>query len=82
MTRLRAPFQYFARGVERRGRESALQMFHLTNIESVYVSGRVLYRGVARAAEGRFDTVALLQNPYNELAERLLVLARANKKRT
>ena len=72
-------FQYFARGVERHGRESTLQMFHLTTIESAYVSGRVLYRGVARAAEERFQTVALLQNPYDELAERLLVLARANK---
>ena len=76
---LDAAFQYFARGIEKLGRETATQMFLLTSVESVYLSGRILYRSFARYIEEGFATAILLQDPYCELAERLLVLARAHK---
>jgi len=67
-------FQYFANGVERLGRETVTQLFLLNQIDSVFVSGRVLYKNYAYFIESGFETVAFLHDPYEELAERLLVL--------
>jgi hypothetical protein len=69
-------FQYFAKGVEQLGRETVTQLFLLNQIDSVFISGRILYKNYAYFIESGFQTVALLHDPYEELAERLLVLSK------
>ncbi len=69
--------QYFEMGIERYGRESVTQMFLLTGLDSVYLSGRILYKNFAYWIENGFETAVILQDPYEELAERLLLLAAA-----
>ncbi|SRR5579883_328533 len=70
-------FQYFARGAERYGRESVSQMFLLDIINSIYVSGRILYQNYSLYSEkANFATVTLLQDPHNEIAERLMILSK------
>ena len=73
---LRPNFQYHARGVESLGRETVTQLFLLNGVDSVYVSGRILYKNYAYFVESAFQTAILLQEPYQELAERLLVLSK------
>jgi hypothetical protein len=72
-------FQYFAKGVENLGRETVTQLFLLNQVNSVYLSGRILYRTYAYYIEAGFETIILIQNPYEELAERLLVLSNINR---
>jgi hypothetical protein len=72
---LNAKFQYAANRIEATGRETTNQMFLLSGIDSVYLSGRVLYRAFQTEIDGNFDVVILLHHPYEELAERLIVLA-------
>jgi hypothetical protein len=74
-----AAFQHFAKGIESAGRETVTQMFLLAHIESVYLSGRILYRNYAYYVEAGFETIIAMQDPYCELAERLLVLSKINK---
>ena len=70
-------FQYFAQGSEKFGRESVTQMFLLNVLESVFVSGRLLYKNYAYYIESaKFNTIILIQDPYREMAERLLVLSK------
>ena len=66
-------FQYFAKGIESHGRETVTQLFLLNNVESVYLSGNILYKNFAYFIEFGFQTFMMLQDPYEELAERLLV---------
>lgn len=68
-------FQYFAKGIESLGRETITQLFLLNGVESIYLSGNILYRNYAYFIEPAFQTVIVLQDPYEELAERLLVLS-------
>lgn len=68
-------FQYTANQIEALGRETTTQMFLLSRPRSIYLSGRLLYRAFAHAIEGRFDVVFAMHHPYEELAERLIVLA-------
>lgn len=72
-------FQYFAKGIETYGRETVTQLFLLDHVNSIYLSGRILYRNYAYYVESGFQTVMILQDPYHELAERLLVLSKINK---
>lgn len=76
---LRPNFQYHARGVENLGRETVTQLFLLNGVDSVYVSGRILYKNYAYFVESSFQTAILLQEPYQELAERLLVLSKLRR---
>ncbi|HLH51106.1 MAG TPA: hypothetical protein VKV96_17340 [Roseiarcus sp.] len=76
---LKPSFQYHARGVESLGRETVTQLFLLINVDSVYVSGRILYKNYAYFVESSFQTAILLQEPYQELAERLLVLSKLRR---
>jgi hypothetical protein len=69
-------FQYFANGVEQLGRETVTQLFLLNQVESIFLSGRILYKNYAYFIEPEFQTVLILQDPYHELAERLLVLSK------
>jgi hypothetical protein len=68
-------FQYVAGRIEATGRETTTQMFVLHQIGSVYLSGRLLYRSFQNQIEGHFDVVMTMHHPYEELAERLIVLA-------
>jgi hypothetical protein len=72
-------FQYFAKGIENFGRETVTQMFLLNQVDSVYVSGRILYKNYSYFIDNGFQTILLIQNPYEELAERLLVLNKASQ---
>jgi hypothetical protein len=72
-------FQYFARGIEDLGRETVTQLFLLNQVDSVYLSGKLLYRNYAYFVESGFQTIVMLQDPYHEMAERLLVLGKIRK---
>jgi len=72
-------FQYYAHQIEALGRETVLQMFLLARISSVYLSGRLLYRAFAEVIEGHFDVAFTMHHPYEELAERLILLARIHR---
>ena len=72
-------FQYFAKGIENFGRETVTQLFLLNQVESVYLSGKILYKNYAYFVESGFHTLVMLQDPYAELAERLLVLSKIRK---
>lgn len=76
---LNGRFQYSANQIEACGRETATQMFHLPHIPSIYLSGRLLYRAFQPNIEGQFDVVFSMHHPYEELAERLIVLAQIKK---
>ena len=76
---LNAHFQYSANQIEACGRETTMQMFLLNPVASVYLSGRLLYRSFQQYIEGHFDVVFSMHHPYEELAERLIVLAQIKK---
>jgi hypothetical protein len=71
---LKSQFQYSSLGIESLGRETTTQMFLLNHVNSVYVSGRLLYKNYVNHIESRFETIFMMHNPYEEMAERLLVL--------
>ena len=72
-------FQYFYKGIERHGRETAVQMFLLHNAPSVYLSGRLIYKMYDTNIDDTFNTVVLLRHPLTELAERILTLKHVRK---
>ena len=72
-------FQYAANQIEAYGRETVQQMLVLWNVSSVYLSGRLLYRAFQQHLEGQFDVIFSMHHPYEELAERLIVLAQIRK---
>lgn len=76
---LKQHFNYFHRGIERLGSETATQIFHLLNASSLYVSGRLTLKQYEALIHGRFAWVTLLHDPYYELAERLMTLKLAPK---
>lgn len=67
-------FQYFHKGVERYGRETATQMFLLKEATSLYISGRLSFKAYETYTDDEFKCVVILHEPYEELAERLLTL--------
>ncbi len=67
-------FQYYATRVENHGRETFMQLLTLWHLDSVYLSGRILYKSVEHYLQSYFQTVFIMHHPYEELAERLLVL--------
>jgi hypothetical protein len=67
-------FRYWYKGIDRFGRETSTQVFCLNNCISSYVSGRLLYKNYEFYLAKGLMTVALLRDPYDELAERLLLL--------
>lgn len=76
-------FQYHASRIERFGKETMDQMFLLNGVDSIFLSGRIMYRNYQNYIDGQFSTFIILQDPYEELAERILtlkVLGRSEKK--
>jgi hypothetical protein len=69
-------FQYFMRAIESFGRETATQTLLLNSMNSVYISGRLFYKSFANYIEDKFDVYIVIQDPYDELAERLLILGK------
>jgi hypothetical protein len=67
-------FQHFHKGIERSGRETTTQLFLLNNSTSLYLSGRLVFKTYDNYIDETFNCVALLRDPYSELAERLLTL--------
>ncbi len=73
---LEARFQYAISGIERFGAETTLQVFHLNAVDSIYLAGRLNIRAFERFLEQGFEAVAMLTDPYFEMAERLHFLKR------
>jgi hypothetical protein len=69
-------FHSWYRGIDRYGRETSTQVFCLQHSKSTYASGRVLYKNYEYYLRNGVSTMALLRDPYHELAERLIVLQR------
>lgn len=67
-------FQYAMTRVEAYGLETVTQMFLLPTARSQYLSGRLLYKNYERFIDAGFDMWTCVHHPYDELAERLLVL--------
>ena len=72
-------FQFFHKGIERHGRETTIQFFELLNSQSLYLSGRLLFKQFERYVSGIFNSIALIHEPHMELAERLLTLKHIRK---
>ncbi len=66
-------FQLYHPTIDRFGQETIFQLF-LIGKESNYVSGRVSFKGLEFYIDRGYKTVALIQDPFEELAERILVL--------
>ncbi|WP_158811986.1 hypothetical protein [Beijerinckia sp. L45] len=71
---LKSRFQYWYKGIDRFGRETSTQVFCLNNGTSSYVSGRLLYKNYEFYLSKGIKTVAMMRDPYDELAERLILL--------
>jgi hypothetical protein len=72
-------FQYFHKGIERHGRETTTQVFVLSNSTSLYLSGRLVFKSYENYINETFNVIALMRDPYAELAERLLTLKHVRK---
>ena len=70
---VRDSFQYWYRGVDRRGYETSTQVFCVSNLDSAYISGRLFIKSVEVYLGSGFKTVVLFRDPYEELAERLII---------
>jgi hypothetical protein len=67
-------FQIFHKGIDRLGRESTTQAFHLDNMPSLYMSGRIAIRPYENLVSDRFHCILMMSDPFYELAERLSLL--------
>ncbi|NNM74541.1 hypothetical protein [Enterovirga aerilata] len=67
-------FQFYFPSIDRFGLETTHQMFLMNNTDSVYASGRVSYRSVEYYLDQGYTSVAMVQEPFEELAERVLLL--------
>ncbi len=71
---LKHRFQYWYKAVDRFGRETSTQVFCLRNGASSYVSGRLLYKNYEFYLSKGIKTIAMIRDPFDELAERLIML--------
>ncbi len=69
-------FQYELFAAERFGHETALQVFHLNSVNSIYISGRMLMRNYEDFLGKGFEAIAFLHDPYYEMALRIFLLKR------
>lgn len=67
-------FHMWYKGIDRHGRETSTQIFCLDHYASLYASGRLLYQSYEYYLGKGFKTFAILRDPYDELAERILIL--------
>lgn len=66
-------FQQHYRGIERLGFFGSRQIFHLSQ-DSIYASGRLQIKNFMFCVDNGFKFLVMLHEPYEELAERVLVL--------
>jgi hypothetical protein len=71
---LQPRFQFYFPSIDRFGLETTHQMFLMNNTDSVYASGRVSYRSVEYYLDQGYTSAAMVQEPFDELAERILLL--------
>ncbi|POO52130.1 hypothetical protein [Agrobacterium rosae] len=69
-------FQYELSSLEKFGQETALQAFYLHSVESIFLSGRLLMKNYENVLNNGFEAIALLADPYYEMALRLFLLHR------
>jgi hypothetical protein len=74
-------FQYVMTRIEQYGRETTTQMFVMNHIDSVYISGNVFYKAFEPFINTGFEAIVVIQDPHEDLAERLLVLRATRKMR-
>lgn len=67
-------FHIWYKGIDRYGKETSTQVLCLDQYSSFYASGRVLYKSYEYYLAKGFKTIAVIRDPYDELAERLLIL--------
>ncbi len=67
-------FQYCYSGIDSRGSETSMQVFHIHNLESAYISGRMLLNRVQSDLNQGFRAITIFRDPFEEMAERLIVL--------
>jgi hypothetical protein len=72
-------FQYHATRLELYGAETVLQIFHLDKYPSMFLSGRVLYKNYAYLADTKFETVFCIDDPYELMAERIVLFAKLHE---
>jgi hypothetical protein len=73
----RRRFSYAYCDAERFGLESMTQMFHLPHAQSLYLSARCHYPTFESFVQNRFKLICVIHDPFEELAERLLLFRRA-----
>ena len=71
-------FQQYYREIEALGRGCTTQLFHLSQ-DSIYASGRILIKNFMFCVDNGFKFIAMVRDPYEELAERLLVMNKIEK---
>ena len=71
-------FQQYYREIEALGRSGTTQIFHLSQ-DSIYASGRILIKNFMFCVDNGFKFIAMVRDPYEELAERLLVMNKIEK---
>lgn len=69
-------FQYALPLLDRYGHETILQAFLLDGMSSIYLSGRVQVRNYQDFLDKKFKGIALLTEPYYEMALRIATLKR------
>jgi hypothetical protein len=67
-------FHMWYKGIDRFGRETSTQILCLDLYPSLYASGRLLYKAYEYYLAKGFKTIAILRDPHEELAERILIL--------
>lgn len=65
-------FRHYYCDAERAGLESATQMFLINEEHSMYISGRLIYKNFEYCIDRGFTVVCMVQDPFEELAERLI----------
>lgn len=71
---VKSHFQFWYKGIDRFGRETANQVFNINNGKSRYISGRLQYKTYEIYLAQGVKTIGILRDPYCELAERLILL--------
>ena len=71
---VKSRFQFWYKGIDRYGRETANQVFNIKDGGSNYISGRLQYKNYEYYLSKGVKTVGILRDPYCELAERLILL--------
>ena len=79
---LKPYFQFFEHRIEHYGFETIRQMLEIIHQPSVYVSGRILLKNFRTYIDYNIDTkIISLRDPFYELATRLIIFSRLNKRK-